>query len=48
MLNPRTLPINLPSDAGPIKFRRELARRIAAEGAEHLPAADRLIATAAS
>lgn len=48
MLNPRTPPINLPSDAGPIKFRRELARRIAGQGAEGAQAADRLIATVAS
>lgn len=48
MLNPRTPPINLPSDAGPIKFRRELAMRIAGQGAEGAQAADRLIATVAS
>ena len=42
MLNPRTAPINLPSDAGPIKFRRELAKRIAAQSAA--PAETRLIA----
>jgi vanillate O-demethylase monooxygenase subunit len=46
MINPRTAPINLPSDAGPIKFRRELARRIAAEGGEAQPAAERLITSA--
>ncbi|RMR06483.1 Ring-hydroxylating dioxygenase, large terminal subunit [Pseudomonas savastanoi pv. glycinea] len=34
MINPRVAPINLPSDAGPVKFRRELARRISAESAE--------------
>lgn len=33
MIHPRTPPINLPSDAGPIKFRRELAKRIEGEGA---------------
>jgi vanillate O-demethylase monooxygenase subunit len=48
MINPRTAPINLPSDAGPIKFRRELAKRIAAESGEDQPAAERLITSAAT
>ncbi|WP_226506198.1 aromatic ring-hydroxylating dioxygenase subunit alpha [Pseudomonas sp. MWU16-30317] len=48
MLNPRTAPINLPSDAGPIKFRRELARRIALQSAEDQHASESLIASTAT
>jgi vanillate O-demethylase monooxygenase subunit len=37
MSRPGAEPINLPSDAGPVKFRRELARRIALENTEMVP-----------
>ncbi|MNR59649.1 hypothetical protein D3C85_1809540 [compost metagenome] len=49
MIHPRTPPINLPSDVGPVKFRRELAKRIAAEGAQQLHAvgADEILTLAA-